>query len=310
MEMVEMDATLVKLDYVEGANEVAEWGKEFIESLKIDRSEFLKILEKTEEWNLLDEETRDSISNALNQKAIRKILQIISTTTVVGGLATFGVFGSGAIELYSQFNEEGVPISEIFQSTTFYLYCAKLFSMTLIPYIRWGKDPVKNKILKSAINGFPLIGFWAFSVWTMSGEKYFFKFWKVYGDTRRAYQKAISENSDEAKNNFKEALHEAIEKRFKPSDYRERLLQTINAQGFGVLETSKLVNIEIGKEPPSEGFGLKTSEILSTKKMTTKEVKKLSPNSDTATSLNEILFDLQISSAQTEETLEPVAGTV
>ncbi len=237
MEMVEMNANLAPLDSFNGGTEISQDITKIIGSLTINPDEFKPILNKTKEWNLLDKKTRTSITNALNEKAIRKIFLISSLTFSIGGAATWLVIGSGIMELYSQLEEGSISLQDVFESRTFLLYCGKLFTMMLVPYITWRNDHVKNKIGKSIMNGVPIVGSWVFPAWAMQEEEEFLKFWKVVNKVKKDHQDVLNEkNTQEERHKkeliFRKNLTTSIEKQFKPSDYRERLLNTIDAQGF------------------------------------------------------------------------------
>jgi hypothetical protein len=163
----------------------------------------------------LDEETRALILKALNDQAVKKIFKIIILTHTVGGAATWIVAGSGIMELVSSFSDGKISVEKLLTSQTFLLYISKLVGTALIPYIVWRNDQVKNKLLKSATNGVPLLGSWVFPAWALLDQNKFFKFWKIYGQTKKAYRDTIPESATEQQINiFKEQLITACHEKF------------------------------------------------------------------------------------------------
>jgi len=217
MEMVEMDANLVELDYVEGINDISHTIKTSLEDKVLNTEEFLSILSKTEEWNLLDKEKIEIIQTSLNKESVQKIFKIMFLDATVGAGATWALAISGLMEteeikelVFGVFRGE-IPLENLLKSQTLALYISKLIGMVIMPYVIWRKDKVKHKVLKSAMNGVPLIGSWAFPVWAFWDEKEFLKFFKVYRKTKKTYRAIIKEQDDEERTKKEDVFKKLLE---------------------------------------------------------------------------------------------------
>ncbi len=209
-----MEANLIQLDLSFDFNNCAKSIHKSVEKNVFSTHEFLKILEKTKEWQLIDEETRNIISTTLNEKSIQKIFQISALTYSVGGIATWTVVGTGIAELVPKVFDHTLSLHDL-SSNTALLYYAKLFACAITPYIIWRKDTVKNKIGKSLSNALPGVGSWIFPAWALWDEKEFFKFWKIYQKTKKLYRNSIQESSThEQKETFQKTLTEQCNKYF------------------------------------------------------------------------------------------------
>jgi hypothetical protein len=214
MEMIGMETNLVPLDFSQDFDHFSKSIHKSVEKNVFCTHEFLEILEKTKEWQLIDEGTRNIISSALNEKSIQKIFQISALTYTVGGIATWTVLGTGITELVPKFFDHTLSLQDI-TSTTALLYYAKLFASALAPYIIWRKDKVQNKIGKSLSNAVPGVGAWIFPVWALWDEKEFFKFWKIYQKTKKLHRNSIGESSSNgAKEKFQQELTEQCQQSF------------------------------------------------------------------------------------------------
>jgi len=289
-----MDANLVKLNDAEGADEVdiptanneqLQRFTDWYQKKFLDKEAFRSILEKSVEWELIDTETQEEILTSLDNEAVSKIIQITGAVNLFDFLANLAAGGVGLKEIFSD-------DLNLLESTGAHIFFGKLLFAPLFAYTIWYKNKIEHKHIKAATLAIPGIGGGLFPFVAFQGN--FKKFSKVYRKVKKHHKSVLSAKGTakqaSCEKQFKEILQNSIKKNFTPSDYRERIINTLNAQNLNTFETAELVDIK--------------------KKITINDTKKLSPNGGTAVPLDEILSSLEILPAESEKVLEPVAIAV
>ena len=202
------------------------------------------MLEKTSEWSLISSIEKDAIMESLDNSAVKKIIQITLAVNLM--------------DLAVNLTAGGMSISEIMSgdiamsSPAVMAYFGKWLIAPLIAYLYWKKDKVKNKTLKASTLSVPLVGAVAFPVLTLKDHSHFLKFWKIYNKTKKSFRAFIDENDEgkrmEKEQVFRELIEKKLAKQHTPNDYRKRMLNIVQAQGFDVEETKHADLVSIKEE--------------------------------------------------------------
>ena len=186
------------------------------EKLIIDDGEFLEILKKAVELRLINDVDKLIIEESLGKEVVKKIFKIFFITQSAGGVLTWTVIGGGIGEIIPKILNGTISLQEAVASYTALIYYSKIVASMLVPYMIWRNDKVKNKIVKSMVNGIPVVGTWAFPLVALSSHKEFFKFWNIYSKIKKSYRRTVEESSDASASVdfFKNKLSKACKDKF------------------------------------------------------------------------------------------------
>lgn len=215
MEIVEMDANLVSLETENEFNNEFHLLKKWMIKKIWDKEEFRSIIEQADEWNLLENETKEEILNLFNSQ---EFLTILTATAAINMLDLFANIGATATGI--QDRNTGIAI-----------YLGKLLIAPIIPYAFWLNKKVKNKELKSASAAIPLAGGIAFPRAALGPHKRWFE---LYQSVKKAHREAIK-FPDTGKEDLFHLLKKEIEF---PTTYRDHIQNILNAQGLNTNQTT------------------------------------------------------------------------
>lgn len=209
MEMVEMDANLVPLEIKNELTNGVHLLKKWMVQKIWDKEEFRSIIEQADEWDLLENETKEEILNLFNSQ---EFLTILTATAAINMLDLFANMGAAVTGI-----QDGI--------TGIAIYLGKLLIAPIIPYALWLNKKVKDKKLKSLSAAIPLAGGIAFPRAALGPHKRWFE---LYHSVKQAHREAIK-SPDKVKEDLFHILKKEIEF---PTSYHDNIKGILNAQGL------------------------------------------------------------------------------